>query len=264
MNGAAGASATTADHAVPALDVAGLSLTIGAAKIVSGVSLAINEGEFLGLIGPNGAGKTSLLNLLSGLLVPTAGSIHLHGEALDKLAPHQRARMGLGRTFQSSDLFPALSVLENVRLAAQARMGGSLRLWRRADRATRPLQAAWTNLERVGLAPRAAALAGTLSHGEKRKLELAILLACEPTVFLLDEPMAGVSAEDVPALTALIGELCAERGATVIMVEHHMDVVLALADRLAVMHHGALLACDTPAAVMANETVQSAYVGETL
>jgi branched-chain amino acid transport system ATP-binding protein len=264
MNGAAGASITTTDHAVPALAIVGLSLTIGAAQIVSDISLAINNGEFLGLIGPNGAGKTSLLNLLSGLLVPTAGSIHLHGEALDKLAPHQRARMGLGRTFQSSNLFPALSVLENVRLAAQARMGGSLRLWRRADRATRPLHAAWASLERVGLAPRAAALAGTLSHGEKRKLELAILLACEPAVFLLDEPMAGVSAEDVPALTALIGELCAERGATVIMVEHHMDVVLVLADRLAVMHHGALLACDTPAAVMANETVQSAYVGETL
>lgn len=264
MSSAPAALVAPAEPAVPALEIAGLSLTIGAARIVSDVNLAINAGEFVGLIGPNGAGKTSLLNLLSGLLAPTAGSIHLHGKSLDHLAPHQRARAGLGRTFQSSDLFPALTVLENVRLAAQARMGGSLRLWRRADRAAGPLLAAWTNLERVGLAPRADALAGTLSHGEKRKLELAILLAGEPAVFLLDEPMAGVSAEDVPALTALIGELCAERGATVIMVEHHMDVVLALADRLAVMHHGTLLACDTPAAVMADETVQSAYVGEAL
>lgn len=264
MSVARGASVATADPAAPALETAGLSLVIGAAKIVSDVNLTINDGEFLGLIGPNGAGKTSLLNMLSGLVAPTAGSIHLHGKPLDKLAPHQRARAGLGRTFQSSDLFPALSVLENVRLAAQARLGGSMRLWRRADRAIRPLHAARENLERVDLAHRANALAGTLSHGEKRKLELAILLASEPSVFLLDEPMAGVSAEDVPALTALIGELCAERGATVVMVEHHMDVVLALADRLAVMHHGALLACDTPAAVMADATVQSAYVGEAL
>ncbi len=264
MNSARGASTAASDAAAPALEITGLSLTIGAAKIVSDVNLTVNDGEFLGLIGPNGAGKTSLLNLLSGLLVPTAGSIRLHGNPLDKLAPHQRARAGLGRTFQSSDLFPALSVLENVRLAAQAQLGGSLRLWRRADREIRPLHAARENLERVGLAHRAGVLAGTLSHGEKRKLELAILLASEPSVFLLDEPMAGVSAEDVPALTTLIGELCAERGATVVMVEHHMDVVLALADRLAVMHHGALLACDTPAAVMADATVQSAYVGEAL
>lgn len=264
MSGTRQASVASADPTVPALDIVGLSLSIGAAKIVANVNLTINDGEFIGLIGPNGAGKTSLLNLLSGLLAPTAGSIRLHGKSLDKLAPHQRARAGLGRTFQSSDLFPALSVLENVRLAAQARLGGNLRLWRRADHATRPLQVASENLARVGLAARADALAGALSHGEKRKLELAILLASEPSVFLLDEPMAGVSAEDVPALTTLIGDVCAERGATVIMVEHHMDVVLALADRLAVMHHGALLACDTPAAVMADATVQSAYVGEAL
>ena len=264
MSAASAAFVANGDPAVPALEITGLSLTIGAARIVSDIELVIGNGEFLGLIGPNGAGKTSLLNLLSGLLAPTAGSIRLHGQLLDNLAPHQRARAGLGRTFQSSDLFPALTVLENVRLASQARMGGSMRLWRHADRATRPLHAAWANLERVGLAARAGALAGALSHGEKRKLELAILLASGPTVFLLDEPMAGVSAEDIPALTTLIGELCAERGATVVMVEHHMDVVLALADRLAVMHHGALLACDTPTAVMANEIVQSAYVGEAL
>ncbi|MBN8737453.1 MAG: ABC transporter ATP-binding protein [Xanthomonadales bacterium] len=255
---------TTPDAPAPVLETTGLSLAIGGAPIVSGVSLTVAKGEFLGLIGPNGAGKTSLLNLLSGLRTPTSGTIRLHGKPIDRLAPHQRVRAGLGRTFQSSDLFPALTALENVRLAAQAKLGGSMRLWRRADRATESLDAARACLERVGLSARANLLAGALSHGDKRKLELAILLATGPTVFLLDEPMAGVSAEDVPALTQLIGELCAGHGATVVMVEHHMDVVLALADRLAVMHHGALLACDTPDAVMANATVQSAYVGEAL
>ena len=255
---------TTPDPTAPVLETTGLSLAIGGAPIVSGVSLTVAKGEFLGLIGPNGAGKTSLLNLLSGLRTPTSGTIRLHGKPIDRLAPQQRVRAGLGRTFQSSDLFPALGTLENVRLAAQAKLGGSMRLWRRADRATESLHAAHACLERVGLSARASTLAGALSHGDKRKLELAILLATGPTVFLLDEPMAGVSAEDVPALTRLIGELCAEHGATVVMVEHHMDVVLALADRLAVMHHGSLLACDTPAAVMANATVQSAYVGEAL
>ncbi len=252
----------TTESTPAALGVSGLGLTIGGARIVSDVSFNVARGEFLGLIGPNGAGKTTLLNLLSGLVAPTSGTIRLHGMPLDGLAPHRRARAGLGRTFQSSDLFPALSVLENARLAAQVKLGGSLQLWRRADRATRALQTARACLDRVGLSNRAGLPAGALSHGDKRKLELAILLASQPSVFLLDEPMAGVSAEDVPALTRLIGELCAERNATVVMVEHHMDVVLALVDRLAVMHHGALLACDAPAAVMANATVQSAYVGE--
>lgn len=254
----------TPDATTPALETIGLSLAIGGVPIVSDVNLRVARGEFLGLIGPNGAGKTSLLNLLSGLRVPTAGTIRLHGETLDGSPPHRRVRAGLGRTFQSSDLFPALGALENVRLAAQARAGGSLQLWRLADRAIETLQTARACLDRVGLSDRAGSLAGALSHGDKRKLELAILLATRPSVFLLDEPMAGVSAEDVPALTQLIGELCAEHNATVIMVEHHMDVVLALADRLAVMHHGALLACDIPDAVMANDVVQSAYLGEAL
>lgn len=254
----------TPDATAPALETTGLSLAIGGAPIVTNVNLRVAQGEFLGLIGPNGAGKTSLLNLLSGLRSPTAGTIRLHDKPLDGMPPHRRVRAGLGRTFQSSDLFPALSALENVRLAAQARVGGSLKLWRRADCDSETLQTARACLNRVGLSTRAGTLAGALSHGDKRKLELAILLATRPSVFLLDEPMAGVSAEDVPALTILIGELCTEHGATVIMVEHHMDVVLALADRLAVMHHGALLACDLPDAVMANEVVQSAYLGEAL
>lgn len=264
MTSVAGVDVAAPEAAAAALEVAGLGWSIGAVSIVADVGFTVAEGEFLGMIGPNGAGKTSVLNLLSGLVKPSAGTIRLHGRALHGLPPHRRARAGLGRTFQSSDIFPSLTVMENVRLAAQACLGGNLRWWRRAEGVTRAVQSAAACLDRVGLASRAGMLAGTLSHGDKRKLELAILLATEPTVFLLDEPMAGVSAEDVPALTRLIRDVSRERGATVIMVEHHMDVVLALADRLAVMHHGALLACDTPEAVMADATVQSAYLGEAL
>ncbi|MGH8112882.1 MAG: ABC transporter ATP-binding protein [Rhodanobacteraceae bacterium] len=258
------AGGACAANALAALDVQNLTWAVGGAAIVTDVSFTVADGDFVGLIGPNGAGKTSLLNLLSGLVRASAGSILLHGRRIDRDSPQRRAAAGLGRTFQSSTVFPALTVLENVRLAAQARLGGSLRLWRRANRVEAALRAARECLQSVGLAERAALPAGVLSHGDKRKLELALLLAARPSVFLLDEPMAGVSAEDVPQLTGLIGRVCRERRATVIMVEHHMNVVLALADRLAVMHHGRLLAYAAPADVMADDTVQAAYIGEAL
>jgi branched-chain amino acid transport system ATP-binding protein len=186
----------------------------------------------------------------------------LDGEDVTGLAPYRRARLGLGRTFQTSAVFASLSVLDNVALAVQAHRGGSMRPWRRrCDRAI--ATAAREALDRVSLGPRAAAEAGSLSHGEKRKLEIALLLATEPRMLLLDEPMAGVSAEDVPALSEVIRGLTAD-GRGVLMVEHHMEVVLDLADRVAVMHHGALLAIDTPDAVMADATVQQSYLGEGL
>ncbi len=250
--------------ASPMLTTEGLSCTIGGATIVSRVDLTVGDGEFLGVIGPNGAGKTSLLNLLSGLLEETAGTVQLAGRNISGWPPHRRVRAGLGRTFQTSSVFPALPVGENVRVAAQAHLGGSLRLWRPAARMRDAVDRAGAALELVGLSARAGAFAGSLSHGDKRKLELAILLAGDPRVMCLDEPMAGVSAEDVPELTELIGRVRRQREATVVMVEHHMDVVLGLADRVAVMHHGALLVCDTPAAVMADETVQNAYLGAAL
>ncbi|GAA1361972.1 ABC transporter ATP-binding protein [Catellatospora chokoriensis] len=241
-----------------------LTWRIGEVAIVDGVSLQLHPGEFLGVIGPNGAGKTSLFNLISGLRAVTAGRVLLHGSDITALAPHRRAQRGLGRTFQSSSVFGGLSVRENVRLAVQAHRGGSLALWRRATAYREVAARADECLATVGLAARGDALAGTLAHGEKRKLEIALLLAGEPSVLLLDEPMAGVSAEDVPELVEVIRELTAHSGRSVLMVEHHMDVILDLADRIAVMHHGALLACDTPDAVMANATVQEAYLGEGL
>ncbi|GAA0961967.1 ABC transporter ATP-binding protein [Virgisporangium aurantiacum] len=241
----------------------GLTWTVGSTRIVDDVTFDVADGEFVAVIGPNGAGKTSLFNLISGLIRPTAGSVTLDGVDLTAAPPHRRARLGLGRTFQSSSVFPALTVRENVRIAA-ARRGGWLGVGgggASADRAAS--SAAEAALDDVGLSSHAADLAGTLSHGDKRKLELAVLLATEPRIMLLDEPMAGVATGDVPALTELIREIH-RAGRPVLMVEHHMEVLLGLADRVAVMHHGALLAIDTPARVMDDETVQHAYVGEPL
>ena len=246
-----------------ALALRGLTWRVGGVAIVDNVDLDLAPGEFLAVIGPNGAGKTSLFNLVSGLRRPTAGTVAVNGRDVTGLTPHRRARLGLGRTFQTSAVFASLTVEENVRLAVQARRGGSMRLFRsrRDERAV--AEEATQVLEQVKLAGRDAALAGTLAHGEKRKLEIALLLAAAPTVMLLDEPMAGVSAEEVPALVDVVRGLT-RSGQSVLMVEHHMDVVLDLADRVAVMHHGAMLVCDTPAVVMANRTVQEAYLGEEL
>jgi branched-chain amino acid transport system ATP-binding protein len=241
-----------------------LGLDIGGATIVADVSLEISEGELLGIIGPNGAGKTSLFNLLSGIYRPTAGSIELGGRDITRDRPYRRTRLGLGRTFQVSNVFPLLTVLENVRLSAEARLGGTMRIWRRATWVREALDRAGWALERVGLGGRRQATAGQLAHGEKRKLELAMLLAADPRVILLDEPMAGVSAEDVPELVELIRSVHRDEHKTVLIVEHHMEVVTGLAERIAVMHHGALLACDTPQAIMADQTVQAAYLGQEL
>jgi branched-chain amino acid transport system ATP-binding protein len=248
----------------PILATEQLGLDIGGATIVADVSLDVAEGEFVGVIGPNGAGKTSLFNLISGLRQATSGRIRLDGEDVTSRPPFRRTRLGLGRTFQVSNVFPLLTVRENVRLAAEASLGGALRIWRRAEGVREALERADWALARVGLTRRAGAAAGSLAHGDKRRLELAMVLAGDPRVILLDEPMAGVSVENVPELVDLIRTVHAEEGKTVLMVEHHIDVVTGLADRIAVMHHGRLLACDTPGEIMRNATVQEAYVGETL
>lgn len=244
----------------PALEVAGLSWSVGGFNIVIGVSFSVRPGEMVGVIGPNGAGKTSLFNLISGINPATAGTVRLNGEDITGFSIARRARMGLGRTFQTSSLFPRLTVLENVRLAAQQRMGGNvsvLKVPRRNDAAT---QEALGHLARVRL-DAVDAYAGDLSHGDKRKLEIAVLLAMDPALILLDEPMAGVNSNDVPELIGVISDLHRE-GRTILIVEHHLDVLLGIVDRVAVMHQGELLAIDSPEEIMANETVQSAYVGD--
>jgi branched-chain amino acid transport system ATP-binding protein len=248
----------------PILATRDLGLDIGGATIVADVSLEVAEGELVGIIGPNGAGKTTLFNLLSGTIRPTSGRVELDGEDVTRDPPHRRTQAGLGRSFQVSSVFPLLPVGENVRLAAEARIGGSLSILRRAARFAPALERASAALERVGLAERALWPAGMLSHGDKRKLEIAMLLAGDPRVILLDEPMAGVSVEDVDGLVEVIRSVHREEGRTVLMVEHRMEVVVGLAERIAVMHHGSLLAFDTPERVMADETVQTAYLGEPL
>ena len=249
--------------ASPILATRDLGLVIGGATIVTGVELEVREGELLAVIGPNGAGKTTLFNLVSGLLRPTSGRVELDGEDITGRQPFQRARAGLGRTFQVSNVFPLLAARENVRLAAEAALGGTMRIWRRAEQVAEAVERADWALERVGLGGRGPVPAGLLSHGDKRKLELAMVLAGDARVILLDEPMAGVSMEDVDELGELIRSVHGE-GKTVLMVEHHMEVVTGLAERIAVLHHGSLLAVDTPDAIMRNQTVQQAYLGEPL
>jgi branched-chain amino acid transport system ATP-binding protein len=248
----------------PILATRNLGLDIGGATIVADVGLEVREGEFLGIIGPNGAGKTSLFNLLSGLYRPTAGSIELGGRDITHDPPYKRSQAGLGRTFQISSVFPRLTAHENVRLAAEARLGGAMRVWRAASRVREAVERAGWALDRVGLGARRLTLAGSLSHGDKRKLELAMLLAADPDVVLLDEPMAGVSVEEIPGLVEVIRTVQAEEGKTVLMVEHHIAVVTGVAERIAVMHHGRLLAVDTTDKIMENEEVQAAYLGEPL
>ncbi|HKH07993.1 MAG TPA: ABC transporter ATP-binding protein [Agromyces sp.] len=247
------------DHAMLSLEH--VSLRIGGARILHDISLEVPAGEMLGVIGPNGAGKTTLFNVVSGVVRPTEGRVRLDGHDVTHVPIHRRAAAGLGRTFQTSSLFAGLSVVENVRLAAQAHAGAATSVFRTPRRTDAATERALETLAEVGLEHRADAAASGLSHGEKRKLEIAMLLAMEPKVILLDEPMAGVASGDVPAITEVIHRLN-RGGRTVLMVEHHMEVVLGLVDRVAVMHHGELLAVDTPEAVMANPAVQSAYLGE--
>ncbi|MGH3416432.1 MAG: ABC transporter ATP-binding protein [Actinocrinis sp.] len=261
---AVGAQTGDATGAVPALAVGALTWRVGGRAIVDGVDLAAAPGELLAVIGPNGAGKTSLFNLISGLIRPTSGTIALGGTQVTRLPVHKRVGYGLGRTFQTSSVFPGMTVEQNAQLAAQAALAGPagcLKVWTRIGRPAR--ERAAEALERTRLAGRSSARAAALSHGEKRKLELAILLAARPRVILLDEPMAGMAVEEVPELTALIREVHRD-GATILMVEHHMEVVLGLAERVAVLHHGALLACDRPSVVVEDPTVREAYLGEPL
>jgi branched-chain amino acid transport system ATP-binding protein len=244
-----------------ALVVEGLSFHIGGAEILTDINLNVAAGELLGVIGPNGAGKTTLFNVVSGIHKPTAGRVVLGGNDITREPIHRRAQAGLGRTFQTSSLFPGLSVRENVRLAAQRRLGGNLSITvfpRRRDDATRIAE---RHLEEVGLAPLFDVAAGGLSHGDKRKLEIAVLLAMDPSVVLLDEPMAGVARADVPGLSDVIRRMHRDHGCTILMVEHHIDVVLGLVERVAVLDQGRVLAVDQPAAIMANPLVQSAYLG---
>lgn len=243
-----------------ALAVIGLSWGVGGLVIVDGIDLEIAAGEFVSVIGPNGAGKTSLINLISGVYAPRSGRIDLLGEDVTSLRPAARTRRGLGRTFQTSSLFPGLTVGENVRLSAQADLGRSLDLFRRPAPNDDAHGRAASALDQVGLSDRRDDLVADLSHGDKRKLELAVVLAAEPEVLLLDEPTAGVSVEETRPLVDLIQEVH-RSGKAILMVEHRMEFVVDVSERIAVMHEGQLLTVGTPDEVMGDERVRSAYLG---
>lgn len=247
-----------------ALSVKDLSLNIGGAKILDGITLDVAPNETLGIIGPNGAGKTSLFNLLSGIRKPSRGQIFVGDTETTNFEPHECARAGIARTFQTSSVFINLTCLENVRIAAQAANGQSMNLTKNAYKFTEVVQTAHDCLAKVGLSARAMQRAGSLSHGDKRRLEIAIVLASQSDIVLLDEPMAGMSVEIVPELVEIIRALATEHKKTVLIVEHHMEVILGLADRIAVLNYGELLVCDTPQNVINNPIVQSAYIGEAL
>jgi branched-chain amino acid transport system ATP-binding protein len=234
---------------------------VGGAQILHDVSLTVGAGELLGIIGPNGAGKSSFVNILSGLTRPTSGRITLQDKDVTRSSATARARMGLARSFQTSALFDGLTAGENVRLAIQAAGPAPFSPFRVAGFAEGKRVDGL--LERVRMPGRALTIARDLSHGDRRKLELAMALASSPSTLLLDEPMAGVSAEDVEGLSEIIGEV-RDSGVAVAMVEHHMHVVLGLADRVAVLHHGELLAVGAPGEVTSDERVQQAYLGEAL
>lgn len=234
----------------------------GGLVAVNDVNLQVRAGTFHSIIGPNGAGKTTLFNLLSRNLDATSGRILFKGRDITHLPLHRTAHLGLGRSFQITNVFPNLAALENVRLACQAMGRHSFHFWR-DHRHFRQYEArAWEVIQQVGLTERARLPARTLPHGDQRRLELGMILAPNPDVLLLDEPTAGMAGEHVPELMALIRRIQSEGRKTVLLVEHNMDVVMSASDFITVLHQGAVLAEGTPAEIAANKTVQSAYLGE--
>jgi len=247
------------------LETKQLTIRFGGHVAVNAVTCAFQPGTLTAIVGPNGAGKTTYFNLISGQLKATAGEVHLGGNNLTALSPSARTRAGLGRAFQLTNLFPHLSVLENVRLAVQAAQHGphlrGLNLWSIwSDH--RPLtRHALEILESVAMADKQALPVASLPHGDQRKLEVALLMALDPAVFMFDEPTAGMSADEAPVILNLIRALKKDKSKTILLVEHKMDVVRELADRIIVLHNGTLVADGEPAEVIASPVVQEAYLG---
>ena len=243
------------------LETRDLTIRFGGHVAVDKVSCAFRPGTLTAIVGPNGAGKTTYFNLMSGQLPATSGSVTLFGEDITRLPAPSRTKRGMGRAFQLTNLVPRLTVLENVRLAVQARAGMGKDLISMWSRHTELLNKAELVLERVALAEKRHATAASLSHGDQRKLEVAILLALEPEVFMFDEPTAGMSVDEVPVILGLIADIKRQADKTILLVEHKMDVVRSLADRIIVLHQGQLVADGEPAEVIASPIVQEAYLG---
>jgi branched-chain amino acid transport system ATP-binding protein len=243
------------------LAIGGLSVSYGGLAALSGVSLNVDEGQFVAIVGPNGAGKTTYFNLISGQLRPSHGSVSLFGKDITRLGAPHRTRLGLGRGFQLINLYPSLSVFENVRLAVQSVAQIRFDFLSIAARNAAVADQTHHWLDRVKLTARGALPAAALSHGDQRKLEVAIMLALNPQVLMFDEPTAGMSLDEIPTILELIEEIKSETHKTVLLVEHRMDVVTRLADRIVVLQDGAMIADGAPAAVVALPAVQQAYLG---
>jgi branched-chain amino acid transport system ATP-binding protein len=248
--------------AEPLLATARLTKRFGGLIATDATDLAVAEGETLAIIGPNGAGKTTLIAQLAGDLRPDAGTVRFAGEDITTLAAPARSQRGLARSFQITSVFRDFTTLDNVALAVQAHAGHSFRFWRPARREAALCDPARRVLELVGLADRADVLAARLAHGEQRVLEIAMALATRPRLLLLDEPVAGMGPEESQRMIALLAGL--KRRLTMVLVEHDMDAVFALADRVGVLVYGRLIATGTPEAIRANAEVRQAYLGEDL
>jgi branched-chain amino acid transport system ATP-binding protein len=242
------------------LQTRGLAKSFGAVRACADLSLQMTTGEIHALIGPNGAGKTTLLNLLSGDLMPDAGRIFFSGKEITRLPLYQRAHLGLARSYQITSVFPQLTVAENLLLAIQAHCGHSFRFWRKASSDPRLREDLLSAMEQVGLTERADLLAGNLSHGEKKQLEVGMALACRPTLLLLDEPMAGMGPGGTVELSRLIRTLKARM--TILLVEHDMAAIFALADRITVLVYGEIVATGTPQQIRTDPAVRQAYLGD--
>jgi branched-chain amino acid transport system ATP-binding protein len=238
-----------------------LTVRFGGHVAVDHVSCAFQPGTLTAIVGPNGAGKTTYFNLISGQLRASEGTVKLNGVDITHEAASARTHRGLGRAFQLTQLFPNLSVVENVRLAVQSRRKQGLNWWSVWLDQRETLNRAMDLIDRVKLSARATATASSLPHGDQRKLEVAMLMALEPSVYMFDEPTAGMSQDDVPVILDLIRALKATRDKTILLVEHKMDVVRELADRIIVLHNGQLVADGEPAEVIASPIVQQAYLG---
>jgi branched-chain amino acid transport system ATP-binding protein len=242
------------------LEVRGLVKNFGALRATDGIDFDVAEGETHAVIGPNGAGKTTFISQLAGNLRPDAGSVRFAGEDITRLPAPRRARKGLARSFQITSVYPEFSALDNVALAVQANSGHSFRFWRRARGDASLVEPAERVLAEVGLLPRKDVLAANLAHGEQRQLEVAMALATEPRLLLLDEPMAGMGTDESQRMIALLSRLKQKK--TIILVEHDMDAVFRLADRISVLVYGRVIATGSPEAIRANPEVRAAYLGE--
>lgn len=245
------------------LETVEVSKSFGGLSANQGISLKVPARTLRTVIGPNGAGKTTLFNLISGIYRPTSGRIYFKGEEITGLPPHLIARKGIGRSFQLTNLFPDLDALENVRLAAQAGGRHNWHLWRHSESLREYRERAEEALRTVAMIDRAHVPARDLAHGEKRKLEIAMLLATDPELLLLDEPTAGMGREEVPGIIAVIERIREQGNRTILMVEHKMDIVLGVSDTITVLAQGAVIAEGSPSEITTDEAVQAAYLGTT-